>query len=384
MTTLPQGELPNDPGILKTVADHHRVMMPALQKELPAVGVAVSVVTSGRITRGDEITPPGMTYEEVIFYVVAAVTVIGSIGVVTARNVVHSALFLILALLAVAGVFILLAAEFLAIVQVLIYGGAVTILVLFAMMLTRVRDMPIALDGPQTPSALLWQPVAFIGDVHLSLSRRRSGRARRKRSTSSRSKQIGERAVHDVGRAVRDRVAGADGGAGRRDRPRARRRGRMIPINHFLVLSTILFSLGMYGVLARRNAVLILMSVELMLQAVSINFVAFAVYLSPDAFTGDHLRDLRDHDRGGRGWPRARHHPASLPQPGDRERGRSGSDAEVGDISYVGMEEAWLIPALPAAAFVVLLLTGKYLPRGGDYIAIAAIGASFVIFCSPC
>jgi len=96
-----------------------------------------------------------MTYEEVIFYVVAAVTVIAAIGVVTARNVVHSALFLILALLAVAGVFILLAAEFLAIVQVLIYGGAVTILVLFAMMLTRVRDMPAALDGPQRPFAAL-------------------------------------------------------------------------------------------------------------------------------------------------------------------------------------------------------------------------------------
>ena len=43
----------------------------------------------------------------------------------------------------------------------------------------------------------------------------------------------------------------------------------MIPINNFLVLSAILFSLGIYGVLARRNAVLILMSVELMLKAVS-------------------------------------------------------------------------------------------------------------------
>jgi NADH:ubiquinone oxidoreductase subunit K len=60
----------------------------------------------------------------------------------------------------------------------------------------------------------------------------------------------------------------------------------VIPINNFLILSTILFSLGMYGVLARRSAVLIIMSVELMLQAVSINFIAFAVYLFPEAFTG--------------------------------------------------------------------------------------------------
>jgi len=96
-----------------------------------------------------------MTYEEGIFYVVAVLTVFGALGVVLARNVVHSALFLILSLLAVAGIFLLLASEFLAIVQVLIYGGAVTILVLFAMMLTRVRDMPRALNGPQWPLAAI-------------------------------------------------------------------------------------------------------------------------------------------------------------------------------------------------------------------------------------
>jgi len=46
----------------------------------------------------------------------------------------------------------------------------------------------------------------------------------------------------------------------------------------------------------------------------------------------------------------------------------------------MGMEEVWLIPAIPAAAFVFLLLFGKYLPRGGDFIAIGAILASFVLF----
>ncbi len=60
----------------------------------------------------------------------------------------------------------------------------------------------------------------------------------------------------------------------------------MIPIENFLVLSSILFSLGIYGVLARRSAILILMSVELLLQAVSINFISFAVYLYPEQFTG--------------------------------------------------------------------------------------------------
>jgi len=109
-----------------------------------------------------------LTYEEVIFYVVAGPTVVGALGVVTARNIVHSALFLIVALLAVAGVFILMAAEFLAIVQVLIYGGAVTILVLFALMLTRVRDMPTAMDGPQRPFAAL-AAGAFMGIAIFSI-----------------------------------------------------------------------------------------------------------------------------------------------------------------------------------------------------------------------
>jgi len=59
-----------------------------------------------------------------------------------------------------------------------------------------------------------------------------------------------------------------------------------IPLEHFIMLSMVLFSIGVYGVLARRNAVLILMSVELMLNAVSINFVAFAVYTAPSLFVG--------------------------------------------------------------------------------------------------
>ena len=59
-----------------------------------------------------------------------------------------------------------------------------------------------------------------------------------------------------------------------------------IPMEHFLVLSAILFGIGFYGVLARRSAILILVSVELMLAAVTINMVAFAHYLDPEQFTG--------------------------------------------------------------------------------------------------
>jgi NADH-quinone oxidoreductase subunit J len=105
-----------------------------------------------------------MTWEELVFYFIAGFTVIGALGVVLSRNVVHSALFLIAALIAVAGVFILLASEFLAVVQILVYGGAVTILILFAMMLTRVRDLPAQMIGKQAPIA------AVVAGAFMSLS----------------------------------------------------------------------------------------------------------------------------------------------------------------------------------------------------------------------
>ena len=60
----------------------------------------------------------------------------------------------------------------------------------------------------------------------------------------------------------------------------------MVPLENYLALSAIIFSLGVYGVLARRNAILVLMGVELMLNAVSLNFIAFAAYLDPDRVIG--------------------------------------------------------------------------------------------------
>ena len=59
----------------------------------------------------------------------------------------------------------------------------------------------------------------------------------------------------------------------------------MIPLNWYLFVSAILFSIGLYGVLARKNAVAVLMSIELMLNAANINLIAFWRYLSPSDVT---------------------------------------------------------------------------------------------------
>lgn len=60
----------------------------------------------------------------------------------------------------------------------------------------------------------------------------------------------------------------------------------MPTLTHYIVLSAILFAIGIYGVLARRNAMLILLSIELMLNAVNINFIAFSRFLTPQTIVG--------------------------------------------------------------------------------------------------
>jgi NADH-quinone oxidoreductase subunit J len=74
-----------------------------------------------------------------MFWVLAAVVVIGAVGVVVMRQPVHSALFLLLSFVAVAGLFVLANAEFLAAVQILVYAGGIMVLFLFTIMLVNVR-----------------------------------------------------------------------------------------------------------------------------------------------------------------------------------------------------------------------------------------------------
>ncbi len=96
----------------------------------------------------DRITGP-----EFVFWLLAAMVVAGALGAVLLNNVVHAALCLVIVALGVAGVFLLLASEFLALVQVIVYGGGVTILLLFGLMLTNAKDDPIVADGSQKPFA---------------------------------------------------------------------------------------------------------------------------------------------------------------------------------------------------------------------------------------
>lgn len=97
-----------------------------------------------------------------LFIALAVVTLGGGLAVVATRNVVHAALALLVSLLAVAGVYLLVFAEFLALVQVLIYGGAIVIVLIFAIMLTRSAEYPRTSDNRQWPLAAV-AALALLG-----------------------------------------------------------------------------------------------------------------------------------------------------------------------------------------------------------------------------
>ena len=107
-----------------------------------------------------------MTLVEVVMLAVGVLGGASALLVVTARNVVHSALYLVIALLAVAGTFLLLGAEFLAWAQVLVYVGAVIVLILFGLMLTRAPIGPMA-QGNEL--GRVW-PVVISGGLFVFLS----------------------------------------------------------------------------------------------------------------------------------------------------------------------------------------------------------------------
>jgi NADH-quinone oxidoreductase subunit J len=79
-----------------------------------------------------------MSAQLVIFFVLAAVAVLGAISLIVQRHAIHSALSLIVVMVALAGLYLLLGAEFVAMVQIIVYGGAIMVLFLFVIMLLNV------------------------------------------------------------------------------------------------------------------------------------------------------------------------------------------------------------------------------------------------------
>ena len=102
-----------------------------------------------------------MTGSLILFYIAATLVILGGIGVVITKNIVYAAFSLLVSMIGIAGVFLLAFAEFLALVQILIYGGAVVIVILFALMLTRIEDFRDLSDSRNRPLALLVSLILF-------------------------------------------------------------------------------------------------------------------------------------------------------------------------------------------------------------------------------
>ena len=256
-----------------------------------------------------------MIIHAIFFYLFAGVCVASAVMVVTSRNPVHSVLFLILAFVNAAGLFVLLGAEFLAMILIVVYVGAVAVLFLFVVMMLDVdfaelREgflsyLPI---GALVGAVLLAELLLVVGGWVIAPG---AGNAAPVAQNVSNTQAIGlvlytryvyffEAAglillVAMIGAIVmtlqhkpqvkRQNIADAGRAReGQRDRTRQRQAGAgavmTIGLGHYLSVAAILFTLGIFGIfLNRKNVIVILMSIELILLAVNINLVAFSSFL---------------------------------------------------------------------------------------------------------
>ncbi len=103
---------------------------------------------------------------DIVFWAIAVSSIVAAVAVVVLKDVFRAALFLVVTLLGVAGMFILMRAEFLAVVQVLIYIGAISVLIIFAVVTTRDIEQGSPFNALRTPVlvvvGLLGAGVAFV------------------------------------------------------------------------------------------------------------------------------------------------------------------------------------------------------------------------------
>ena len=185
------------------------------------------------------------------------------------------------------GLYIQLDAPFVAVAQIIIYAGAIMVLFLFVVMLLNApREDAAEWDRThplrQPAFARLGGLLALLLVVQLvwALLTAAGTDAPVGARAGSEVGQLcaGARAValHRLRVRVRSDVDSDPRGDGRRGRPGAPgRRSVVIPLGHYLIVSAILFAIGTAGVFLRRNLITILLSIEIMLNAVNLSFVAF-------------------------------------------------------------------------------------------------------------
>lgn len=111
-----------------------------------------------------------MNAELVVFFILALTAIAGGVLMLNLTKVVHMMLSLVLTFLSIAGLFVLLSAEFVAAVQVLIYSGAITIMMLFGIMLTKHNDEAKSKISPLRFTVVLLSVAAFFVTVYIGIN----------------------------------------------------------------------------------------------------------------------------------------------------------------------------------------------------------------------
>ncbi len=138
-----------------------------------------------------------MELYEILFWLFAVVMGVSAIRVVTARNVVHAALYLVATLLGAAIMFVLLFAEFVAWVQVLVYVGAIVVLMLFGLMLTRAPIGKGSFDNDQRPLAAVCALAIFVVSSVIMIDAFEGQEIDFTRTDGTTSKQVGNAIFSD-------------------------------------------------------------------------------------------------------------------------------------------------------------------------------------------
>ena len=259
--------------------------------------------------------------EGLAFYLFASLTVASAVVVISARNPVHSVLFLILAFFNAAGLFVLLGAEFLAMILVIVYVGAVAVLFMFVVMMLDINFVELRQGflqylplGGLIGLVLVAELLTILGAWIINPEAPAAAAAPMPKSdVTTNTHAPGRTDLHPLRLSVPGGGPGAAGCHDRRHRahpsppagrPQAahrrptgapgrgnghRQEGRVgeghlmfeIGLSHYLSVAAMVFGLGIFGIfLNRKNVIVILMSIELMLLAVNINLVAFSAELN--------------------------------------------------------------------------------------------------------
>ena len=263
-----------------------------------------------------------MIVAALFFYLFAGICVASAVMVIASRNPVHSVLFLILAFVNAAGLFVLMGAEFLAMILIVVYVGAVAVLFLFVVMMLDVdfaelkqgvlQYLPVGMliggiflaelllvvgvwtIGPGVPAAITapipplsqvsnTQAIGLVLYTKLCLllrSRRVDSSGRHGRRHRAHAAAPGARAPAGYRGTSRAHARNRDRNAHRASGTGAGGHAMTIGLGHYLSVAAVLFTLGIFGIfLNRKNVIIILMSIELILLAVNINLVAFSSHL---------------------------------------------------------------------------------------------------------